>query len=179
MAKKRYSEEFYNEIDALIKVQQELTTKRFVALEFTRMEEKSGKKAGPGYEPPPSFWAVVKKNRLMLYLVIFVAATVLTLVFSTVAAHRADLRGAADGKETQVASNEKKVSMGARKTMNLSAMRDKLEVKIQPVSKKWPGPKSEKLKTYKSDKEVLEQMPDKDYEPVVKFRGKPEFDGNG
>lgn len=82
MGKRRYSEEFYREIDNLIRQQYELSEKRRkdIAIIFTGDDFKGKAKEVSKSLAPPTFWEIARKNNLFKVTVSLLILIVLVIV---------------------------------------------------------------------------------------------------
>lgn len=182
MAKRRYSEDFYNEIDALIKIQHEKSTQRFQVVEFTyanskeeeTSQDKPVKKAGKwGYTPPPSFWTVVKQNKLLAMIMIFIGITLTTLIVSSVLAGGAVNRNDQNNSLALNGNDNIMPEIGRKKTINYKIHRENLDTAVQPVPKSWPQPSIGNLEPFRTNQEKLQAIPVEPFQPDVEYSGEP------
>jgi len=174
MPKRRYSEEFYSEIDKLIRSQTELSNKRYETLKSVQIVEDEKKvKSKTGYVPPPSFWTIVKKSRLLAYVVIFICVIIITASVASIVDHKFEipenLKLSKNGK-----NNNGKIRENHKETTKYTAYRGKLEVTKKPVPENWlKEPVKRKLNTLPDKKRSVKKIPKAPYNPGKKFEGNP------
>ena len=182
MAKRRYSEDFYNEIDALIKIQHEKSTQRFQVLEFTytnsneeeKSQDKPAKKSQKrGYTPPPSFWTVVKQNKLLAMIMIFIGITLTTLIVSSVLAGGTINRNGQNNSLALNGDDNIMPEIGRKKTINYQIHRENLDTVVQPVPKSWPQPSRGRLEPFRTNQEKLQAIPNESFQPAKEYSGEP------
>jgi len=160
--KRRYSEDFYTEIDALIKIQQEKSEKRFEFLEFARQSDENGKNENKdkwGYITPPSFLTVVKRNRLFGYMMIFMVILISVVVASSIYAKNiengrrlTELGKKSSRKQANGNPSNKDVKL------NPATIRANFEVAVKPVPGNWPKPQEGTVNPYINGKDKARKV---------------------
>ncbi|MCD4784397.1 MAG: hypothetical protein K8T10_11305 [Candidatus Eremiobacteraeota bacterium] len=174
MPRRRYSEEFYEEIDTLIRSQSELSNKRYEILKSARItEDEKEDKSKLGYVHAPSFWTIVKKSRLLAYVVIFICVIAITASVASIINSNIEVERYLKVEGNQQNINRKKKN-SHKKTSNYKAYRGKLDVAKKPVPKSWPKkPTKSKLRPFQGMKLELKNIPQTPYGPRKKFIGDP------
>ena len=176
MKKRRYSEEFYAEIDTLIKVHTEKSSKKFEVLEITPVDEKNPPKSKYGYVPPPSFLTVAKKNYLLRYIVIFFAILIVTLLGSTAISGNLEQNKKIEEQKALVARKDKGDDQSARKkSVKFSSYHQRLDVAVKPAPTTWNNVEQGKLKPYVDQKEQVKSVPDEPFVPERTGVEKPDI----
>lgn len=173
MGKRRYSEDFYSEIDSLIKIHQEKSVKRFEMIEVAQSSETESKNQSKyGYTPPPTFWEVASSNKLLKYALVFIGILFVTLMVSVGLSARMRQNNELVAKNTEVIQHaeNKGISTGENK-IDLSSSHETLKVSVKPVPENWGKPQAGILKTYKDDNTKLKEMDNKSFSP--QFPGEP------
>lgn len=176
MPRRRYSEEFYAEIDTLIRTQAEQSNKRYEILKSARIiEDEKEDKSKLGYVHAPSFWTIVKKSRLLAYVVIFICIIAITASVASILNSKIETERHLKAQGNQQNINRKKKNKNShKKTLNFTAYRGKLEVTKKPVPKNWPKkPTKRKLKLHSNIEREIKNIPRAPYNPDKKFEGDP------
>lgn len=166
MTKRRYSEDFYSEIDTLIKIHQEKSVKRFEMIEVAQSKETSdgSNKTKYGYTPPPTFWEVASSNKLLKYALIFIGILFATFLLSVTLSGRIEQnRKLAAGDRSIVHSAESKEKPKKESGADLSSSHETLNVSVKPVPASWGDPQTGMLKPHKDDVEKLKDIKEKTF----------------
>ncbi len=169
MAKRRYSEDFYSEIDSLIKIHQEKSVKRFEMIEVAQSAETEEKhKTKYGYTPPTTFLEVATKNQLLKYTLIFVgilfATFLVTVAISGRMKQSRELAARDTGIVRQTESKEKRTK---EDFIDINSAHETLNVSVNPVPGNWNKPQAGILKPYKDDSEKLKEMDGPAFKPKL------------
>lgn len=169
MSKRRYSENFYSEIDSLIKIHQEKSAKRFEMIEVAHSadaEEKNQSKYG--YTPPPTFWEVASSNKLLKYALIFVGILFATLTISITLSGRMSQSSELAARDNGIVQHaESKEKTAKENVVDLTSAHETLSVSVKPVPDNWGEPQAGMLKPYKDDAVKLQEMNEKSFMPDI------------
>ena len=175
MSKRRYSENFYSEIDSLIKIHQEKSAKRFEMIEVAQTAEAEGKNQSKfGYTPPPTFWEVASSNKLLKYALVFVGILFITILISVTISSGMNQNRELAARDTGIVQhNENKEKIEKENAVNLTSAHETLSVSVKPVPDNWGAPQTGMLKPYKDDAEKLKEMDEKTFNPKLPKESAP------
>jgi hypothetical protein len=170
MSKRRYSDDFYTELDALIRLQSEKSSKKIEVMEIVQSGDKSDNVTvpvitEPVYKDSRSLWKMVKTNRLLLYIVIFVAFFSLSAIGGIYAVNRQQQANKLIQQKKMNPELSGKTVAIKNKTINYSENITIKQVTVKPVPESWTPPVGGSSKTVLDPKERLKSVPAESYKP--------------
>lgn len=156
MKKRRYSEEFYSEIDALIRLQEDRAKNRFQDIQiaisggkaenhqYSSESQKSPEANVYLYNPNPSSWKNTLKNPLFRYVLAF--CVVFVVVISLSVFFFAKVESSREKKQVkQISIKHKKFENKKTDEANVQSARARIKKTAANPTKEWPEPEVELL----------------------------------
>ncbi|MCE1247326.1 MAG: hypothetical protein LWY06_11835 [Firmicutes bacterium] len=170
MSKRRYSDEFYSELDALIRLQAEQSSsKKIEVLEVVQGGEQKipAEHYEPIYKDSRSLLKMVKTNRLFLYLLIFAAVFTFAATSGMFAVYKQQEKSERMKQLGKIQTHKAEVDKPKYKTLNYSENREQVKVTAKNAASNWSRPKSGAINMVIDPKEKLKMVPKGKYNPGI------------